>query len=83
MGIYRDKRSGSFIARTDTINGKREYLGAFKTEEAADKAYQISKAVHERGFIHPLYEGADLAFELPKQRVVNLGFFKRLFKKEA
>lgn len=78
MGIYQDKRSGSFVARTKTVNGKREYLGAFKTREEAEKAFKISEAVQERGFIHPLYDRDELQFELPKD---TRSLFQRIFRR--
>jgi len=76
MGTYRDKRSGSWIARTRMVNGKREYLGAFKTEEAAQKAFQVSEVVRMRGVYFPEYD-TELRFELPKRQ----SFFKRLFRR--
>jgi len=76
MGTYLDKRSGSWIARTRMKDGKREYLGAFKTEEAAQKAFQVSEIVRARGIYYPEYD-TELRFELPKRP----GFFKRLFRR--
>lgn len=76
MGVHLDKRSGSYIARTRTNNGKREYLGAFKTEEAAQKAFQVSEVVRMRGIYYPEYD-TELRFELPKRK----SFFKRLFRR--
>jgi len=76
MGTYRDKRSGSWIARTRMKDGKREYLGAFKTEEAAQKAFMVSEVVRVKGIHFPEYD-TELRFELPKRP----GFFKRLFRR--
>ena len=81
MGIYKDKRSGSWVARGKTRNGKREYLGSFKTEEEANYAYAINTQSHQlRPFVikeQGLLDELELALEPPKQ-----GFFARLFKRK-
>lgn len=78
MGIYVDKRTNTWVARTRTKDGKREYLGTFKTKEAAEKAFKVSELVLERGFIHPLYDDHELIFEQPKD---TRSLFQRLFRR--
>lgn len=48
MGIYRDKRSGSWVARGKTVNGKREYLGTFKTDDEARNAFAVNEMARQR-----------------------------------
>ncbi len=77
MGVHKDKRAGSWIARSKMVNGKRKYLGAFKSEADAENAvaiYELTKLTTSN--FAPLHR-VETPFELPKKR----GFFARLFRR--
>ena len=76
MGIYKDKRSGSWVARGKTVNGKRPYIGSFKSEAEAENAYALHDLTHLSGTFTFRYDETSV-YELPKKR----GFLARLFRR--
>ena len=47
VGIYKDNRSGTWVARSRAVKGKRTYLGAYKTPEDALKAFSIHEQANK------------------------------------
>lgn len=77
MGAHYDKSKKRWIARSKMVNGKRKYLGAFKSEADAENAvviYELTKLTTSN-FV-PLHQ-VETLFELPKKQ----GFFARLFRR--
>lgn len=38
MGVYQDKRTGNWVARSRTVNGKRKYIGTYSDYSSAIRA---------------------------------------------
>jgi len=77
MGAHYDKSKKRWIARSKMVNGKRKYLGAFKSEADAENAvaiYELTKLTTSN--FAPLHQ-VETPFELPKKQ----GFFARLFRR--
>jgi len=77
MSVYYAKEKKRWIARSKMVNGKRTYLGAFKSEADAENAvaiYELTKLTTSN--FAPLHQ-VETPFELPKKQ----GFFARLFRR--